>query len=451
MLLCHICRAWRATALSMKELWGCLRIKSIPILVFLVQRDGSTLEYTDKHIAPKSQDFLDWWTKNLGSFPLSLSVGQPIQRRGFYHTDRYKKTNSFHICDIPTMTYTQFFTESILRRARDLDLSLLEGDIAELCKYRSTPFRNLECLRLHTYVDMRGAEPYQSAGFPYSPSLRRLRLANSKLLLLFPCPQITHLCINSPIPQDTFYQILAETCLNLEYGDFSVMRTYDDDDDNDDNDNPSSRTSQFQATRRADVPALKHLSLSCESFTTRSPFSSLLFPSLVALRLKSTYHSALPSLHCISEMLSATSNVAELHFESSLFNSGDPDEKYDFLGARRLETILPKLEHVELEVVDDISARTAPHILRLLKSGWFRPTRSAAAQLRLSLQAQSRLFGGPDTKIEASMIKELNEFFAINPSGFRFKIQRFPGGRPRWWTLSNDLRQWDNGMGSCGK
>jgi len=444
-LLCHICRAWRVTALSTKELWSHLHMKSISILVFLVQRDGNTLEYMNRHIAPKFQDFLDWWTKNIASFPLTLSVGQPVHLRGFYHTDGYEKTNSFHICDIPTMTYTQFFTESILRRARDLDLSLLEGDIAELCKFRSIPFQNLECLRLHTYLDMRGVEPYNLAGFPHSPSLRRLRLSRSKLLLLFPCPQITHLCINSPVPQDTFYQILAETCISLEYGDFSVMRTYEDDED----DVPSP-ISQLRATRRAGVPTLKHLSLSCESFAVRSPLFGLLFPSLVALRLESTYNNALPSLQRATEMLSAAPNVTELHFNSRLFHSRNPDKGYDFVDAQRLETTLPKLEHLELEVADNISTRSAPSILLLLKSGWFRPISSAAAQLKLSLQAQKsgpfRVGGSADTEVEASMIEEINAFFATNPSGCCFSIQRFPRNRSR--RLSNNLRLWDNGMRS---
>lgn len=99
-----------------------------------------------RFVAPKSQDFLTWWATNgkLESQPFTLFIGQPFERRGFYHSDDYNLETTFHEGDIATDTYAAFLSGPLVTSAQTLDLSLLEDDFRMLCVTSFSTFENLE-------------------------------------------------------------------------------------------------------------------------------------------------------------------------------------------------------------------------------------------------------------------------------------------------------------------
>lgn len=132
-VLCHVCRKWREITFDTPLLWSRLHVR-ITVLTFLKKVKGVVLDQ-ERFIAPKSQDFLNWWASNLKveSQPFTLSVDQPRQRRGFHHSDHYKLETTFNSHDIETNTYAAFLSCPLVTSARNLNLSLMEDDFRMLC------------------------------------------------------------------------------------------------------------------------------------------------------------------------------------------------------------------------------------------------------------------------------------------------------------------------------
>jgi hypothetical protein len=381
-LLCHVCQKWRQVAFDTQELWSNLHVR-INILTFLKKVKGSVLE-RGRFVSPKSQDFLDWWAAKLvtnsPSHPFTLSINQPIDTGGFYHSDCYALQTTYHECDIETDEYAEFFSGHLVTSAQNLSLSLKEDDFRMLCSTSLAEFLRLEYLTLHTLVDtiIRHREWHH---FPSAPQLRRLHLtsAGSRLLSTLPGAQLTHFCISTTISQITFRHVLTVVCPNLLYGAFSLFPPWRDDLD----ENLTIRPTCIANVRQLVLSGPIQLSAVFVQF-----FTGFCFQSLSSLRLQFArhYHDSEADISTLLDVFRATPNIVELHLAAQLFCLPDTHEGMDYGTHTSLGKILLKLKILRLEMTNAVNGTTNEYFQRLIQSNFFRPSTGHSGRVEIVFQ-----------------------------------------------------------------
>ena len=444
MLLCHVCNQWRRIAFNTPNLWRTLRVR-IDILTFIGLVKGEESE-RGQFISPKSQDFLDWWAAQ-GPDPFTLSVEKRWDAREYCHSDRYTLHTTYHSpAEMETDAYNKFYTGPFVRSAQNLRLSFECDDLRMLCADPgSVTYQKLEYLTVHTFVG--NVVRYHSWNkFPFAPCLRRLHLSSLEVLRIFPCEQLTHLCIPGfDITPTSLCRILEKDCPNLSFGAFGLSPITED---------------EFEAGNRiCEIPKLRQLLL--VGYPSPALFNSLRilsFPYLQALRL------LMPGgieddigIGMLLDFLRQAPRIIELHLAAELFLDVTSEGiAYDTdIERRTIPDVLPKLKILVLEDRDAIRAGNIEYFKGLILSRFFRPAiinpPARVEVMFLKPRESGSSFGGstPWKKDHGPLMLEFDRFVEDHRHSIPSEvvIQYSPTSKWAWLELSEDLSRWDEAMG----
>ncbi|KAJ3516165.1 hypothetical protein NLJ89_g1289 [Agrocybe chaxingu] len=445
-LLCHVCSAWRTTALRLPKLWTRLCMRST--FKVLYPLDISWLSHTTRSaykelpMHPRTLDFLTWLGNNARSVPIDLylikikeeNVESDVEKDGIILDGtppghEAMNTLEFALARLPSVRH---FEMAINRYAMEV-----------LCKAATpTTFERLESLTVHQYfhIGYKSRTKFVFA-FPPAPRLRRLALTSYMNTLSFHWGQLTHLCISCAIEQEDWLEILTH-CENLSSGAFHL-----------------------DGWGEGDLPSIVHPNLR-QLVIVPTTFRHVSFPGLKALRI--LRNESISTFKLLADLLRKTPALTELHFDSEVFNSDRFEVPSNLLPEESiwLPSLLPDLSLLGFEFTECGTNSTGSVIVELLKSEWVKlpPRNGRPSHLRISFIPGIR--GIPedalpvvtaeelDSMKKSDIVRAIEEIRSASEGNMNIEL-RFPalGDEKRRWEFpdyfydAEDLPRWDEVMG----
>ncbi|PPQ65817.1 hypothetical protein CVT26_000402 [Gymnopilus dilepis] len=397
LLLCHVCRSWRAAALEIPALWDGVYLPityskmAQPLRAGAAHgpshfkstagaRGGSTVQVMADSLDQTSGEIVEWWERTflrrstsdrlfcdaaLDSASSSVLWAPSILVRE-KHVPQEEAESRRPLWDGALFPLTRFFASTFFRMSKRIELDVLNRDVLQsmhAAPAHATPFIHLVELRINRLTYLAGHRDTELT-FPPSPALRHLAVSNHRLSALFydaksrplfPWPQLRRLSLSDHIV-DSAFKVLLETCAQLDILAVNLYRY--------DKPNPE-RVKAVMC-----VPSPRRLILGCNVYSGYSPLEGFVFPNVTSLRVVPLDNSGFEDLNRIVLLLHATPNLEEFDFEyASVAFSIESDASLP--SERRLSALVPHLKLLILKYIESAGASTASEdILEFLHSEW---------------------------------------------------------------------------------
>lgn len=297
--------------------------------------------------------------------------------------------------------------------------------------------------------------------FPLAPRLCRLHLTSGRLLDIFPCAQLTHLCISESIGPNSLLQIFTVSCPNLLCAAFNIGSN------NFDDDRPTTCVSNHR---------LRQLVLSgyaCNDFVHF--FMRFSYQCLSSLRLLVKFWSSDNfDITRLVSLFQAMQNITELHLAAGLFCApyGNNRASYESMS---LGEALPKLKIIVLEMVDTVGKDNIEYFEGLVRSRFLRPSpKIQSTRVEIVFEEPRGSFENLDpstlqpyafgqrvnylqkeglprmnNSAEESLYAHLQAYINDNRQTLQYDIVLGQSTNTRWvWSeMSEDLSRWEEAMG----